>query len=203
MNPLNAFYKSAFLELGCDEAGRGCLAGPVVAAAVILNPEAPIEGLNDSKKINEKTRMKLAEEIKSKAAYYAIEFIDHKRIDAVNILNASIEAMHQCILTLSVKPNHIIVDGNRFKPIDDIPFTTIVKGDSKFQSIAAASILAKTARDQYMLGLHNEYPEYGWNENKGYPTIRHKLAIEKFGLSPFHRLTFQHALTVKQLTLFD
>ncbi|MEY3084078.1 MAG: hypothetical protein RL037_258 [Bacteroidota bacterium] len=203
MKELRAYLNTPNLEVGCDEAGRGCLAGPVVAAAVILNPEVIIDGLNDSKKINEKNRILLSDEIKSKAAHFSIIFVDNNRIDEINILNASIEAMHLCISDLTTIPNHIIVDGNRFKPYGEIPYTTIVKGDEKFQSIAAASILAKTARDAYMFEKHLSFPFYDWKNNKGYPTINHKRAIEKFGLSPLHRLTFKNSLTAKQLRLFE
>lgn len=203
MKLLESFNSDYQLEAGCDEAGRGCLAGPVVAASVILKPGVVIDGLNDSKKLSEAKRIKLAEEIKSNALCYAIRFVDNNRIDEINILNASIEAMHLCIQELAVRPLHIIIDGNRFKPFEDIPYTTIVKGDSKYQSIAAASILAKTARDEYMLKLHLKYPMYSWKENKGYPTILHKRAIQSNGLTHYHRKTFQYALTPKQLNLFD
>ena len=203
MNRLQTHLSSLELEAGCDEAGRGCLAGPVVAAAVILPIGLVIDGLNDSKKITEKNRKTLAEVIKQKALCYSIQFVDNFKIDEINILNASIEAMHLCISDLSLRPKHIIVDGNRFKPFEDIPHTTVIKGDSKFQTIAAASILAKTARDEFMCRIHEDLPYYFWNVNKGYPTIQHKKAIEKHGLSSYHRKTFQHALTVKQLNLFD
>ncbi len=203
MNSLQTHLSSFELEVGCDEAGRGCLAGPVVAAAVILPAGLIINGLNDSKKLTEKNRKTLAEVIKQKALCYSIQFVDNLKIDEINILNASIEAMHLCISDLSIRPEHIIVDGNRFKPFEDIPHTTVIKGDSKFQTIAAASILAKTARDEFMCRIHEDLPYYSWNVNKGYPTIQHKKAIEKHGLSPYHRKTFQHALTAKQLNLFD
>ncbi|MBM3161641.1 MAG: ribonuclease HII [Bacteroidetes bacterium] len=203
MNKLISSFSQTNLEVGIDEAGRGCLAGPVVAAAVILNPDKEINGLNDSKILSKDQRMVLSEEIKSKALFFAYGFIDNKRIDKVNILNASIEAMHQSIENLKIIPTHIIVDGNKFKPYQDIPYTTIVKGDSTFQSIAAASILAKTARDEFMCQINKDFPEYGWLQNKGYPTIQHKKNIEKFGLSPYHRFTFRHAITPRQLNLFD
>ena len=203
MNRLQTHLSSLELEAGCDEAGRGCLAGPVVAAAVILPAGLIIDGLNDSKKLTEKNRKTLEKVIKQKAMCYSIQFVDNFKIDEINILNASIEAMHLCISDLSLRPKHIIVDGNRFKPFEDIPHTTVIKGDSKFQTIAAASILAKTARDEFMCRIHEDLPYYFWNVNKGYPTIQHKKAIEKHGLSSYHRKTFQHALTVKQLNLFD
>ncbi|MFM7667864.1 MAG: ribonuclease HII [Bacteroidota bacterium] len=203
MNSLQTHLSSIELEVGCDEAGRGCLAGPVVAAAVILPPGLILNGLNDSKKLTEKIRKTLAEVIKQNAMCYSIQFVDNLKIDEINILNASIEAMHLCISDLSIRPEHIIVDGNRFKQFEDIPHTTVIKGDSKFQTIAAASILAKTARDELMCRIHEDLPHYSWNVNKGYPTIQHKKAIEKYGLSPFHRKTFQHAITAKQLNLFD
>jgi len=203
MNKLISSFSQTNLEVGIDEAGRGCLAGPVVAAAVILNPDKEIDGLNDSKILTKDQRMVLAEEIKKKALFFAYGFIDNKRIDKVNILNASIEAMHRSIENLKIIPTYIIVDGNKFKPYQDIPFTTIIKGDSKFQSIAAASILAKTARDEFMCQINKDFPEYRWSENKGYPTIIHKKVIEKLGLSPYHRCTFRHTLIPKQLNLFD
>jgi len=203
MISLQTHLSSLELEVGCDEAGRGCLAGPVVAAAVILPIGLVIDGLNDSKKLTEKNRKKLANVIKQKALCYSIQFVDNLKIDEINILNASIEAMHLCISDLSQRPKHIIVDGNRFKQFEDIPHTTVIKGDGKFQTIAAASILAKTARDEFMCKIHEDLPYYFWNVNKGYPTIQHKKAIEKHGLSSYHRKTFQHALTAKQLKLFD
>lgn len=203
MNLLKSHFKSIELEVGCDEAGRGCLAGPVVAAAVIFSPGTIINELNDSKKLNEKMRLRLAVEIKNKASYYAIQFVDNLRIDEINILNASIEAMHHCLDNLPIIPQHIIVDGNKFKSYKNVPYTTIIKGDAQFQSIAAASILAKTARDAYMKELHTQFPFYYWNENKGYPTYLHKKAILENGLTKFHRRTFDHTIKEKQFKLFD
>lgn len=194
MNRLQTHLSSLELEAGCDEAGRGCLAGPVVAAAVILPAGLIIDGLNDSKKLTEKNRKTLEKVIKQNALCYSIQFVDNFKIDKINILNASIEAMHLCISDLSLRPKHIIVDGNRFKPFEDIPHTTVIKGDSKFQTIAAASILAKTARDEFMCRIHEDLPYYSWNVNKGYPTIQHKKAIEKHGLSSYHRKPFSMPL---------
>lgn len=188
------------LEAGVDEAGRGCLAGPVFAAAVIL-PDGYINPvLNDSKQLSEKTRYALREQIIADAIAWAVGICDHKEIDKINILNASILAMHRALDKLTVRPGAVSVDGNRFKPYRDIPCRTFVKGDGRFANIAAASILAKTFRDDYMLGLHEKFPQYGWDRNKGYPTPAHRRAIEKFGPSPFHRLSF--TLINPQLTLF-
>lgn len=178
------------LEAGCDEAGRGCLAGPVVAAAVILPDgyESPL--LMDSKKLTEKRRMEAREIIIRDAVAWAVAECSPAEIDSINILNASIEAMHRALSALTVKPGHIIVDGNRFKPFGNTPYTTVVKGDATYANIAAASILAKTTRDMYMDRMHAEYPAYAWNENKGYPTAAHRAAIAQHGPSPLHRLTF-------------
>lgn len=178
------------LEAGCDEAGRGCLAGPVVAAAVILPDgyESPL--LMDSKKLTEKRRMEAREIIIRDAVAWAVAECSPAEIDSINILNASIEAMHRALRALTVKPGHIIVDGNRFKPFGNTPYTTVVKGDATYANIAAASILAKTTRDMYMDRMHAEYPAYAWNENKGYPTAAHRAAIAQHGPSPLHRFTF-------------
>lgn len=178
------------LEAGCDEAGRGCLAGPVVAAAVILPDgyESPL--LMDSKKLTEKRRMEAREIIIRDAVAWAVAECSPAEIDSINILNASIEAMHRALRALTVKPGHIIVDGNRFKPFGNTPYTTVVKGDATYANIAAASILAKTTRDMYMDRMNAEYPAYAWNENKGYPTAAHRAAIAQHGPSPLHRLTF-------------
>lgn len=178
------------LEAGCDEAGRGCLAGPVVAAAVILPDgyESPL--LMDSKKLTEKRRMEAREIIIRDAVAWAVAECSPAEIDSINILNASIEAMHRALRALTVKPGHIIVDGNRFKPFGNTPYTTVVKGDATYANIAAASILAKTTRDMHMDRMHAEYPAYAWNENKGYPTAAHRAAIAQHGPSPLHRLTF-------------
>jgi len=188
---LSSFYKQGAIEAGCDEAGRGCLAGPVVAAAVILPANFTHPILNDSKKINEKNRYLLRKEIEQSAIAYAIGIIDNKGIDELNILKASIMAMHKALDFLNIKPEHIIIDGNKFIKYKDLPHQCIVKGDSKYYSIAAASILAKTYRDDIMKNLHHEHPEYNWKKNKGYPTKEHRLAIKNFGITPFHRLTFR------------
>lgn len=190
-------FSGKILEAGCDEAGRGCLAGPVVAAAVILSLDSNIEGLDDSKKMTCNQRKSIIDEIKKNAVAYAIASIDNTSIDKINILNASILAMHKALDLLSQKPEYIIIDGNKFKNYNDIPYETIIKGDAKFQSIAAASVLAKVYRDEYMINLHNEYPNYNWDKNKGYPTLKHKLAIQKFGTTKYHRLTFSSSIQLK------
>lgn len=199
---LKPFFQELFPEAGCDEAGRGCLAGPVFAAAVILPPDYSNPLLNDSKKINEAVRYQLRETIKKEALYWAVAKIDAEEIDKINILNASIKAMHLALDQLKKKPAFIIIDGNRFKPYKKIPHATIIKGDGKFSAIAAASILAKTYRDDFMLAQHENFPQFNWQKNKGYPTKDHRMAIEKFGRCALHRKTFQ----VKSLdghTLFD
>lgn len=178
------------VEAGCDEAGRGCLAGPVFAAAVILPPNFENNLLNDSKQLTEKKRYELRPIIESEALAWAIGIASHQEIDEINILKASILAMHRAIGQLMVKPEFLLIDGNRFTPYKEISHSCIVKGDAKFMSIAAASILAKTYRDDYMVKLHEEYPQYDWSQNKGYPTLSHRKAIINFGLSPHHRLTF-------------
>jgi len=183
--------KRGVIEAGCDEAGRGCLAGPVFAAAVILPEDFSSELLNDSKKLTEKQRYELRPVIEKAAIAWAVAMYDHLEIDKVNILNASIFSMHRALDQLSVCPDHIIVDGNRFKPYKNIQYTTIVKGDGKYLSIAAASVLAKTYRDDYMVALHKKHPEYGWNQNKGYPTVFHRAALMKYGITPFHRKSFK------------
>ncbi len=187
---LKKYYKYSD-EVGTDEAGRGCLAGPVTAAAVILSKDYQNELLTDSKLLSEKNRLVLEPLIKSKSICFGIAHIFEETIDEINILNASILAMHHAIDKLSFKPSHIIVDGNRFKPYNDISHTCIINGDSKFMSIAAASVLAKTARDAYMIKLHEEYPMYNWKKNKGYPTKEHRAAIKKYGISKYHRKTFK------------
>lgn len=177
-------------ECGTDEAGRGCLAGPVVAAAVILPPGFSCPELDDSKKLTEKQRDALRPYIEENAISWAIGIVDNIEIDKINILNASILAMHKAIDGLRIRPDFIISDGNRFKPYGNIPYQTVVKGDGKYLSIAAASVLAKTHRDEIMSGLHNEYPHYDWDKNKAYPTVFHRKAIEMHGTTPYHRLTF-------------
>ena len=191
MGNLITFFKENQLEAGCDEAGRGCLAGPVVAASVILNLNQLIEGLNDSKKLSEKSRNQLQIEIKANVLDYAIGIVDEKEIDQINILNASFKAMHLAVDELKVRPEFLLIDGNRFHKYPEINHTCIVKGDSKYQAIAAASILAKTQRDLIMEQLHEEYPMYNWRKNKGYPTKDHREAIKKYGVTPYHRLSFR------------
>ena len=184
-------YSGHRLECGCDEAGRGCLAGPVVAAAVILPLDFSCPGLNDSKQLTELQRDELRIIIEQEAIAWAVALVDEKEIDEINILNASILAMHRAMDKLTVTPEFIIVDGNKFKKYGNIPHRTIVKGDSKYLSIAAASVLAKTHRDELMMKLHGEFPQYGWDRNKAYPTIKHRQAIKQYGVSPYHRLSYK------------
>ncbi|ROT15705.1 ribonuclease HII [Muribaculaceae bacterium Isolate-102 (HZI)] len=188
-------------EAGCDEAGRGCLVGSVYAAAVILPDDFRHPMLNDSKQLTEARREKLRPIIEAEAVAWAVGIVTPEEIDHINILRASILAMHRAIDALGVKPGAIIVDGNRFSAYGDIPFQTFVKGDGRFGNIAAASILAKTHRDEYMRNLHEQYPQYGWNVNKGYPTRAHRAAIAEYGPTPYHRMTFR-LLDPQQLTLF-
>ena len=187
------------VEAGCDEAGRGCLAGPVYAAAVILPPDYHNELLNDSKQLTERRRYELRTVIERDALAWAVGVVDNHEIDQINILRASILAMHRALDSLTLRPEEVIVDGNRFTPYRNLPFTTIVKGDGKFLSIAAASILAKTYRDDYMMQLHQEYPQYQWDCNKGYPSAAHREAIRQYGTSPYHRLTFRLLPDAEQL----
>ena len=196
---LEAYYTKDVIEAGCDEAGRGCLAGPVFAAAVILPPDFKSELLNDSKQLSEKNRYALRPLIEQEAIAWGIGVVTASEIDAINILKASFLAMHRAIDQLKVQPQALLIDGNRFTPYKEIPFTCMVKGDGRFLSIAAASILAKTYRDDYMLQLAEEYPSYGWQQNKGYPTRAHREAISKHGITPYHRKTF--TLLPSQLTL--
>ena len=186
---LNKFYEGK-IEAGCDEAGRGCLAGSVYAAAVILPEDYQNELLNDSKQLSEKKRYQLREIIERDAVVWAVGIVTPEEIDKINILNASILAMHRALDQLKVRPEAIIVDGNRFKKYQNIPHTTIVKGDGKYLAIAAASILAKTYRDDYMNRLAEEYPQYDWLSNKGYPTKKHREAIKQFGITPYHRKSY-------------
>lgn len=179
------------LEAGCDEAGRGCLAGPVFAASVILPPDFSNSLLNDSKQLSEKKRYELREIIIKEAISYSVAYTSAEEIDKINILQASILAMHRAIATLNTVPEFLIIDGNRFKPYKKIKHQCIIKGDGKYLNIAAASILAKTFRDDFMLEQHQLYPEYNWQKNKGYPTADHRKAIEKYGLSPLHRKSFR------------
>jgi len=188
---LSLKYSQFLYETGTDEAGRGCLAGPVTAAAVILPEDFELELLNDSKQLSEKLREYLRPLIQEKAICYHIKHIEPEIIDEINILNASIRAMQECITQLNPVPHYIIVDGNRFKPVKDIPHSCIIKGDSKFLSIAAASVLAKTYRDDYMNKLHEEFPMYNWKQNKGYPTLQHREAIRKYGITKYHRKSFR------------
>lgn len=178
------------VEAGCDEAGRGCLAGAVYAAAVVLPKDFRNELLNDSKQLTGKQRHALREVIEREAVAWAVGIVSPEEIDKINILNASFLAMHRALDRLSVSPQHLLIDGNRFRKYRDLPHTTVVKGDGKYLSIAAASVLAKTYRDDYMNGLHKEYPLYGWDGNKGYPTKKHRAAIAAHGTTPYHRMTF-------------
>lgn len=188
---LNAFFQNEEAEAGCDEAGRGCLAGPVFAAAVILPSDFHHPILNDSKQLKEKDRYLLRDVIREKALAWAVAKVDAPEIDRINILQASFKAMHLAIDQLQTKPGLLLIDGNRFNPYPFIPHQTIIQGDALYASIAAASILAKTYRDDFMLEKHREYPNYGWDQNKGYPTAAHREAIRMHGLTPLHRLSFK------------
>jgi ribonuclease HII len=194
------FSQNSLIEAGCDEAGRGCLAGPVYAAAVILNPKKRIKGLDDSKKLSDAMRYSLRPEIEDKALAFAVASLTNAEIDQFNILKSSFLAMHKAIKLLQVKPQLLLVDGNRFIPYEGILHQCEIKGDARFQAIAAASILAKTYRDDYMKEIHQEFPAYAWDKNMGYPTVSHRAAISKFGVTPFHRLSFK--LLPTQLQLF-
>jgi ribonuclease HII len=196
---LKDFHTDCFREAGCDEAGRGCLSGPVFAAAVVLPKNFHHPLLNDSKQVSPKNRKLLRDYIEKESLAYAVATCTNEEIDKINILNASILAMQRALEKLPFIPQHIIVDGNRFKSFQNIPYHCIVKGDSIFKSIAAASILAKTYRDEYMLSLHDEFPAYSWDRNKGYPTLAHRLVIKKFGLCKYHRKTFHTG--IEQLKL--
>lgn len=197
---LKPFHTPKCIEAGCDEAGRGCLAGPVYAAAVIFPPDYHNKELNDSKQLSDKKRKILREQIIKDATCWAVGIVDNHEIDKINILNASILAMHRAIERLSTLPEHLIIDGNKFKKYKQIPYDCIVKGDGKFLSIAAASILAKTFRDDFMDELHQQFPMYDWLSNKGYPTQKHKMAIQEYGLTDFHRVTFNYKMP-QQLSL--
>lgn len=194
---LKPYYIESQLEAGCDEAGRGCLAGPVVAAAVILPSNFSNDEINDSKQLSAKKRNRLRAIIEREAVAYSVSVVDAPTIDSINILNASILAMHQALDDLSVRPEFILVDGNRFKKYNQLPHLCVVKGDGIYASIAAASILAKTYRDELMEALHVDYPIYGWSKNKGYPTLTHRQAIQQYGISSLHRKSF--SLTNRQL----
>ncbi len=194
------FHKELIIEAGCDEAGRGCLAGPVVAAAVILPDKCSLPELDDSKKLSEKQRDKLRPIIEEKALAFAVGIVSPKKIDEINILNASFLAMHLAIDQLKMKPEFLLIDGNRFNPYKNIPHAWIIKGDGKYKSIAAASVLAKTYRDEIMDKLHKEFPQFNWQKNKGYPTKAHRDAIREFGSCKHHRQSF--TLLPSQLVLF-
>ncbi len=197
---LKRYLTEGIVEAGCDEAGRGCLAGPVFAAAVILSPFRGINGLNDSKLLSSGKRERLRIMIEKQAVAFAVAWAEPMEIDRINILHASILAMHRALEMLGTVPGQILVDGNRFRPYRGIPFHCIVKGDAKYMSIAAASVLAKTYRDNYMRKIGREYPHYGWDRNKGYPTLKHREAIGRYGLSPHHRRSFRHDYTQMELS---
>jgi len=188
---LSKYKEEVQFEAGCDEAGRGCLAGPVFAAAVILPANFSNFQINDSKKLSEKMRFELRPEIQAKSLAWAVAMVENEQIDKINILNASIMAMQKAIQQLSIKPEFIIVDGNRFSRFENIPYQCIVEGDAKYYSIAAASILAKTYRDEYMQKIHHEFPYFQWMQNKGYPTMAHRKAIENYGICKYHRRSFK------------
>jgi ribonuclease HII len=192
-NKLLPFLSEGVLEAGCDEAGRGCLAGPVFAAAVILPPGFKNKLLNDSKELTREERDKLRPLIEKKALAWAVEMVSNEEIDKVNILNASFHAMNRAVQKLAVKPEHLLIDGHMFRPQTDIPYTCLIKGDGRYMSIAAASILAKTWRDEYMEKLHEEFPIYNWIRNKGYPTLQHRDAISLHGITKYHRLSFRQS----------
>lgn len=196
MSNLKSSYDTGLKEAGCDEAGRGCLSGPVFAAAVILPADYVNAELDDSKKLSEKARFRLRSIIERDALAFGVGALSNQEIDKVNILNASFLSMHRALDQLAVMPEFLLIDGNRFIPYKEIPYRCIVKGDGKYMSIAAASILAKTYRDEFMLELSIQFPMYHWDKNKGYPTLEHRKAISKYGLTPFHRLSFSSQLTL-------
>lgn len=200
---LETSFQTALLEAGCDEAGRGCLAGDLYAAAVILPPGFSHPHLNDSKKMSEKRRKELRHIIECEAIAWAVEPLSPERIDQINILNASFEAMSKAAERLNPSPELLSIDGNRFRTHLEIPYNCIVKGDGKYANIAAASVLAKTYRDEYMERLAEEFPQYGWLKNKGYPTREHRLAIRQYGLTPYHRLTFNHSIDQMELEFHE
>lgn len=199
---LKAYYQKQLLEAGCDEAGRGCLAGPVFAAAVILPQKFKHPLLNDSKAMKEEHRYLLREVIQEKALAWAVASVDHEEIDRINILKASFKAMHLALAQLQQTPELILIDGHMFTPYPNIPHQCIIKGDALYASIAAASVLAKTSRDDYMIQLHEQYPQYKWNKNKGYGTLEHRNAIMEFGISPFHRKSFQQGISQLEIDGF-
>ncbi len=194
------FFQDGLIEAGCDEAGRGCLAGPVFAASVILPRNFSHDILTDSKQLSEKQRYALRVYIEREAVTFAVARVDHDEIDRINILNASFLAMHKALAMLNIQPEFILIDGNRFKPYQKVPHECIIKGDGKYFSIAAASILAKTYRDDFMHKISGEHPQYDWHNNKGYPTAKHREAVTAYGMSPYHRKTFR--ITDPQLDLF-
>ena len=194
---LKPFFTDNLIEAGCDEAGRGCIAGPVVAAAVILPRTMDFPEFDDSKKLTEKQREKLRIKVLGNASAYGVGIVSAEEIDKINILNASFLAMHRAIDQLKIRPELLLIDGNRFNPYHGIKHQCIVGGDAKYQAIAAASILAKTTRDHIMEELDNQYPNYNWRQNKGYPTIEHKNAVAEFGMSPYHRKTFNMSIQLK------
>lgn len=198
---LSSNYSGCSLEAGTDEAGRGCLSGPVVAAAVILPEDFQHEFLNDSKQISEAKRKILRPYIEEHALTFGVSFIHHEEVDELNVLQASLTGMHRSIDQLSTLPEFIIVDGNKFKPYKDVPYKAIVKGDAKYKSIAAASVLAKTYRDEFMEKIHLEFPDYNWKKNKGYPTKEHRKAIQEFGITKYHRKSFKLLPTQMKLDL--
>ncbi len=198
---LKPYFQKNTIEAGCDEAGRGCLAGPVYAAAVILPPDYKNEMLNDSKQLSEKKRDELRAEIERDAISFCVASMDNNEIDQINILKASILSMHKAVSGLTVIPQLLLIDGNKFIPYENIPHKCIVKGDATYMSIAAASILAKTYRDEFMYKIAKEFPEYHWDENKGYPTKSHRAAIMEYGITKYHRLSYK--LTDSQLSLFQ
>lgn len=197
---LEPYLKPGVIEAGCDEAGRGCLCGPVSCAAVILPEGFRCEELDDSKRLTARRREKLRRIIESEALAWAVVFVDAEEIDRINILNASITGMQRALDELTLRPGHIIVDGNRFRPYRDIPFTTVVKGDGKYMSVAAASVLAKTHRDEFMLRAAEQYPGYGWEKNMGYPTKEHRVALGRLGLTPLHRRSYAPCLQASLFT---
>ena len=194
-------YQQETVEAGCDEAGRGCLAGAVFAASVVLPPDFRHPLLNDSKQMTERNRDRLREVIEREAVAWAVAEVSPEEIDRINILNASFEAMNRAVAALGLRPGLLLIDGNRFRTHSGIPYRCIVGGDGKYANIAAASVLAKTHRDEYMRRIAEEYPQYGWAQNKGYPTREHRLAVAHYGVTPYHRLTFNHA--IGQLNLFE
>jgi len=200
---MKSFFQNSLIEAGCDEAGRGCLAGPVFAAAVILPKDFTHDTLTDSKKLTAKQRYLLRDEIKQKAVAWAVASCDNNEIDKINILKASVRAIHKAVEQLTMRPELLIIDGNYFIAYPDIPHRNFVKGDALYYSIAAASVLAKTYRDDYMLALAAEYPQYRWEKNKGYPSQEHRSAIAKHGITPYHRLSFKFKTPdVEQIRLF-